>query len=320
VDLLADVLAVTGVRGAVAATVVAGDSWGLSLDAVPGAAFHAVTAGNAWLRVPGKSPVQLVPGDAVLLPGGVAHVLAGNRSGPTVPFDHAAAADALEQGLDLRVGTGPTTTRILCASYHQDDAAKIATLAALPDVVQLPAHTATPGLRATLSLLAGELAEPQTGTRLVLEHIVNILLVQIVRAWLADAHSADVGPSWLRGLGDAATLRVLVAMHEHPARAWTARELADTAGISVSTLARRFASLVGMTPTEYLRRWRLDLAAHRLRTTDRPVAAVARSVGYTSEFAFTRAFARHRGQPPVRYRSRGGAVNLPTHTVERLHT
>ena len=58
-----------------------------------------------------------------------------------------------------------------------------------------------------------------------------------------------------------------------------------------------------MTPAEYLRRWRLDLAAHRLRTSDRPVAAVARSVGYTSEFAFTRAFARHQGQPPARYRS-----------------
>ena len=153
-------------------------------------------------------------------------------------------------------------------------------------------------------VLAGELADPQTGTRVVLEHIVNILLVQIVRAWLADQHSAHAGPSWLRGLGDAATLRVLLALHEHPARAWTARELADTAGVSVSTLTRRFTSLVDMTPAEYLRRWRLDLAAHRLRTSDRPVAAVARSVGYTSEFAFTRAFTRHQGQPPARYRSR----------------
>ena len=100
-------------------------------------------------------------------------------------------------------------------------------------------------------VLASELADPQTGTRVVLEHIVNILLVQIVRAWLADQHSAHAGPSWLRGLGDAATLRVLLALHEHPARAWTARELADTAGVSVSTLTRRFTSLVGMTPAEY---------------------------------------------------------------------
>lgn len=313
-DLLADVLAVTGVRGAVAATVAAGGPWGLRLDAVPGAAFHAVTAGSAWLRAPGHSPVQLLPGDAVLLPGGIAHVLAASRTAPTIPFDHAAAADALEHGRDLRVGAGPATTRILCASYHQDDAANIATLAALPDLVHLPAHTATPGLRATVSLLAGELADPQTGTRVVLEHIVNILLVQIVRAWLADQHSAHAGPSWLRGLGDAVTLHVLLTLHEHPARAWTARELAASVGVSVSTLTRRFTALVGMTPAEYLRLWRLDLAAHRLRTSDRPVAAVARSVGYTSEFAFTRAFARHQGQPPARYRSHSRLLAGRPHT------
>src|SRR3954447_23377786 len=32
------------------------------------------------------------------------------------------------------------------------------------------------------------------------------------------------------------------------------------------------------------------------------VATIAPDVGYTSEFAFNRAFARHRGEPPGRYR------------------
>ena len=34
----------------------------------------------------------------------------------------------------------------------------------------------------------------------------------------------------------------------------------------------------------------------------RDVAAIAREVGYASEYAFNRAFARHRGEPPGRYR------------------
>jgi len=29
----------------------AAEAWGLALDAVPGAAFHAVTDGTAWLRI-----------------------------------------------------------------------------------------------------------------------------------------------------------------------------------------------------------------------------------------------------------------------------
>jgi AraC-like DNA-binding protein len=49
-----------------------------------------------------------------------------------------------------------------------------------------------------------------------------------------------------------------------------------------------------------LGRWRIHLAAQRLKHTTETVEEIA--VGYTSEYAFNRAFARHRGQPPGRYR------------------
>jgi methylphosphotriester-DNA--protein-cysteine methyltransferase len=60
--------------------------------------------------------------------------------------------------------------------------------------------------------------------------------------------------------------------------------------------------VVGETPSEYLTRWRMDLASQRLRDTDDTVAAIAASVGYRSEYSFSRAFARHRGLAPGRYR------------------
>jgi AraC-like DNA-binding protein len=78
--------------------------------------------------------------------------------------------------------------------------------------------------------------------------------------------------------------------------------LAATAHVSRATLARRFAEEVGEPPLAYLTRWRMELAARRLRDGDEPVETIARSVGYTSEYAFNRAFARHRGEPPGRYR------------------
>ncbi len=52
----------------------------------------------------------------------------------------------------------------------------------------------------------------------------------------------------------------------------------------------------------YLARLRMDLAARRLRDTDDPLESVAQSVGYTSVYAFSRAFSRARSQPPGRYR------------------
>lgn len=78
--------------------------------------------------------------------------------------------------------------------------------------------------------------------------------------------------------------------------------LAAEVHVSRATLARRFAELVGEPPLTYLTRWRMDLAARRLKDTTEPVEAIARAVGYTSEYSFNRAFSRHRGQPPGRYR------------------
>jgi AraC-like DNA-binding protein len=92
-------------------------------------------------------------------------------------------------------------------------------------------------------------------------------------------------------------------MHASPARPWTVEELARKAGLSRATLTRRFTRLVGEPPLTYLTRWRLEAAGRRLRDTTDPLAAIAESVGYTSESAFSRAFTRHHGIPPSRHRS-----------------
>ena len=78
--------------------------------------------------------------------------------------------------------------------------------------------------------------------------------------------------------------------------------------MSRATLARRFAEVVGEQPLTYLARWRVHLATQRLKYSTDTVEAIARQVGYTSEYAFNRAFARHRGQPPGRYRRLNSAA------------
>jgi AraC-like DNA-binding protein len=91
-------------------------------------------------------------------------------------------------------------------------------------------------------------------------------------------------------------------IHSRPAEPWTIDSLAREVSVSRATLARRFSDLVGETPLGYLTRWRMDLAAQRLRDTDDTIAAVATIAGYRSEYAFSRAFTRHRGIAPGRYR------------------
>jgi AraC-like DNA-binding protein len=102
--------------------------------------------------------------------------------------------------------------------------------------------------------------------------------------------------------------QALAVLHERPAEPWTIERLAAEVHLSRATLARRFAELVGEPPLTYLTRWRMDLAARRLRDTTEPVETIARGVGYTSEYAFNRAFSRHRGQPPGRWRRNAAAA------------
>jgi AraC-like DNA-binding protein len=316
-DALAAVLAVAGVRGAIEATVNAAEPWGLALDAVPGAAFHAITNGTAWLCVHGKPGardepgIRLMPGDIVLLPAGTAHTLASAPGSRTQPFDHLAAEQALAAGGELTVGTGTIQTRILCASYHQDPAVALPLLTLLPEVLHIPASRANPGLDATLRLLAHELAQAQPGAAAVLNRLVDILLVQVLRIWLTSSASHASHASWLSALTDPVAGPALATLHAQPGRSWTVSSLAASTGVSSATLARRFTAKVGEPPAAYLTRWRMDLAALRLRDTNDTVGAIARSLGYTSEYAFNRAFTRHRHTSPGRYRTQARPAQTP---------
>lgn len=300
-DVLAEILDLAGVRGTVAARVDAAEPWGLHLDRVPGAAFHAITSGTAWLRAPGHDPIQLTPGDVVLLATGSAHGLASTPEGDLEPFDHLAAEQAFEAGGVMHVGTGDVRTRILCASYRQDAATVTPLLSLLPDVLHLPAGSGNRGVEDVVRLMATELTDPQPATATVLDRLVDVLLIQLVRAWRVTSAPA-VPASWLTGLRDPVVAASLQAIHARPGAPWTIDSLAREVGVSRATLARRFPALVGATPAAYLTGWRMDLAARRLRDTDQPLESIARQVGYTSEYAFSRAFSRSRLVPPGRYR------------------
>ena len=100
-------------------------------------------------------------------------------------------------------------------------------------------------------------------------------------------------------VGDA--LRLL---HAEPGGAVDGRPRWPTrTGVSRSTLAKRFADLVGEPPLTYLTRWRMTLAADLLvEQKSATVAEVARAVGYSDPFGFSAAFKRVRGVNPSEFR------------------
>ncbi|HEY1946217.1 MAG TPA: AraC family transcriptional regulator [Bryobacteraceae bacterium] len=77
-------------------------------------------------------------------------------------------------------------------------------------------------------------------------------------------------------------------------------ELAQVAGMAVSTLHHHFRALTTMSPLQYQKQIRLQAARARMLADDVDAATVAFEVGYESASQFNREYSRLFGQPPIR--------------------
>ncbi len=93
-------------------------------------------------------------------------------------------------------------------------------------------------------------------------------------------------------------LRTIVALERDIERDPVLNDLAAAAHLSPFHFHRVFGAVVGETPVGYVRRLRLERAAHELRHSVQPIQQLARESGYGSHEAFTRAF-RARLLPPA---------------------
>ena len=179
-------------------------------------------------------------------------------------------------------------------------------LGMLPPIVHITAEADQTALRWSVERMMQELRERRPGGYLIAEHLAHMMLVQALRLHAAEGLGHGVG--WLFALADKQIGAAISAVHADPARDWSLQDLAATAGMSRSTFAQKFKAAVGESPMEYLTRWRMFLAGDRLENTADSISAIALSLGYESESAFSTAFKRVMGSPPRRYgRERGPA-------------
>jgi AraC-like DNA-binding protein len=135
----------------------------------------------------------------------------------------------------------------------------------------------------------------------VLDRLLDVLLMLAIRS---DFRRSPAAPRWYRASADPRLGAALQAMHENAGHPWSVPELAAISGLSRAAFARTFRDALGQTPMHYLTDWRMALARDYLRTGQLSMTAIARSVGYSSPYAFAAAFTRHHGQPPGTWRQR----------------
>lgn len=103
---------------------------------------------------------------------------------------------------------------------------------------------------------------------------------------------------------DARILRSLEYLDRHLAQPLTVTGLAKVAHLSTSRFAHLFRAQLGASPSAYLERQRIAQARLLLEHTQRPVAEIARSVGFDDPLYFSTRFKRVVGAAPTTYRLR----------------
>ncbi|HEU4686495.1 MAG TPA: AraC family transcriptional regulator [Nitrospira sp.] len=267
--------------------------------------FHLIWEGRAYARMDDDGrPMNLTAGDIVIFPQGDAHLL-GNGT-PVTPVDSAKEIEqVVAEGRVLsQFGGGGELTKLVCGYLTCDEHLSRVFLAGLPPIIKINIRDNGSGrwLEETLRFSVEHAEAAGPGGAAVMAKLSEVLFIETLRRYVALLPPHQRG--WLAGVRDPEVGKALALLHRRPAEPWTVASLAEAVGTSRSVLAERFRCYLAETPMAYLTRWRLQLGAQMLASTNRSVMEIAADVGYESEPSFNRAFKREFGLPPARFRTK----------------
>ncbi len=302
-DTLGETLYSLRLNGLVYANSELSAPWGIAMPAMEGRMmFHIVTQGGCWLRFPDHDDVYLKPGELALLPRGEGHRIASDTSVACEPFFDIPVSKLSERFEFMRYGGGGEPTLLTCGVLSFDHLAGQKLIAQLPPLIHLQSDNGQlpASLQPLIELMAEEASTLSTGGETIVAHLADIIVIKAIRHWIE--HSPEASHGWLGALKDPKIGKALALMHAHPESTWTVERLAEQAGMSRSSFSARFTAILGTSAKQYLTEWRMHLARLKIMQSPIPLVELAEELGYTSEAAFSRAYKRVFGVPPLRQR------------------
>jgi AraC family transcriptional activator of mtrCDE len=301
-DLMSRLLALTPVRGTLDTHCQFGAAWRIDVRAATEREFawHLLLSGTAVLEDNDGPPVQMEAGDIVLFPAGGAHVLHDGSGEPA-----AAPTFIKGAGFDVvRNGDGEII-ELLCGRFLLPSAPRQLLREYLPARLlvhsrpETHARLADDPLVRVMQLMHEEVTEQKSGCRSVISHLCGALFVLTLR--FASNHIE--APRGLLALANQAHLRPAIdAMLDEPGKSWTLPDLAALCHLSRATFLRNFNETTGGSASDLLSEIRMAIAGRCLVQTRLPIETISKEVGYWSKAAFQRAFKRHAGITPARWR------------------
>ena len=273
--------------------------------------YHLVAEGRALVTFDGGPTVALGAGDVIVIPHGDGHSVTNGI--PSALIDSEASLGQYLAGTlhTMRLGGGGERTTFVCGYFGCERHADRLFLSGLPQVITINIRGDAAGawIESSIRYLVSEAEVARPGQGVLLSKMAEALFVQTLRRYMDTLPAEHTG--WLAGARDPIVGVALAAMHRKPCHPWNVAALAAEIGTTRSVLAERFTRFIGEPPLTYLARWRLQLAARLLQTSQKAIAQIAGDVGYESQAAFNRAFKREFGSPPARYRRERQGVDNP---------
>lgn len=316
-DLLSSILSALKIEATSISRWELSSPWGVDvIDFSPGYCLT-VVSGHCWVQLPGSECLQLCSGDSLLVPGGGTCQLLSEPDSVAIPLGELPWQGDDYQGLDarhqpasaqqVRWGGGGEACHLLGLAFTFQSGLSDFLLKALPDTNILHRDDAKL-MPLTQQAIENLIDDDQPGYIAVAGHLAEFIIVSMLRSVILSEKGESVG--WLRGLQDPHIHRALTSIHSSPQQNWSLSQLATQALLSRSAFAERFHRLVGVTPMEYVNRWRIQIAADLLIRQDSSLQQIAEDVGYQTDRAFRRVFKQVLGESPSSFRRRNSDDSL----------
>lgn len=266
--------------------------------------FHVVTQGEAFLHMDNqKEPLSLKRGDIAVMARGFNHYLSTEPKLNSKDLKMALNIDHIEQ-VELPKKNSAAKVTLVSGAYQLWNDPLHPFFKELPEIYVLKNEEIESfgQIQSALIMLAKEAAEPQLGSEIVIQNLLDITFSFIVRKIVESKSSKP--KTWSHAVHNESVKKAIELLHAKVERDWTLEDLAKEVGLSRAGLAQKFKKHLGDTPLHYLTVIRMQKARALLSATNDNIEAIAEAVGYSDAFSFSKVFKRMTGMPPREFRNK----------------
>lgn len=275
--------------------------WRMTLRGPQVTGIHYNLGGHGWLITEGRPRIELKPHMLVILPAGAGITIEAPANGQSTAQSVVIQGEDDNQPVTVKrhvAGDATPEIILICGYFRATYGLGIDLFSALASPI-VEQFTERDQLDQALQLALAELVAQEVGYGAMTAALLKQVLVLLLRR---SRQSIDLWAERFSLFSDPRIARVFADMARRPGAPHSLISLAETAGLSRSAFAARFAAIFGAGPMTILRRLRLRQASSLLTGKTLTVDQIAAAVGYASRSSFVRAFREAYGEDPSAYR------------------